>query len=85
MEMRKRDWLLAAALVPFALVWFPFALLATVLIMGWGLLRPRPVKPHNISANVRERSRFFANPPLSHVLDNENRYQQLCVTDLRSE
>lgn len=39
-KLRKRDWLLAAFMVPYVLVWFPFALVGTVLIMAYGF-RPR--------------------------------------------
>lgn len=33
--MRKRDWLMAAALVPYVVVMLPISIVLAVLIVGW--------------------------------------------------
>ena len=33
--MRKRDWLMAAALVPYLMVMLPIATVLAILIVGW--------------------------------------------------
>ena len=69
-RLRKRDWLLAAALVPYVVLWFPFALVGTVLIMAWGL-RPRPKarKRAKHVDRVRERWRTTANGSGKYVCE----------------
>ena len=39
--MRKRDWLMAAALVPYVVVMLPIATVGAVGMVAWGLWMPR--------------------------------------------
>lgn len=39
--MRKRDWLMAAALVPYFVVMLPIATVGAVGMIAWGLWMPR--------------------------------------------
>ena len=39
--MRKRDWLMAAALVPYFIVMLPIATVGAVGLLAWGLWKPR--------------------------------------------
>lgn len=39
--MRKRDWLMAAALVPYFVVMLPIAMVGALGMVAWGLWRPR--------------------------------------------
>ena len=39
--MRKRDWLMAAALVPYFIVMLPIATVGAVGMIAWGLWWPR--------------------------------------------
>lgn len=39
--MRKRDWLMAAALVPYSIVMLPIATVGAVGMIAWGMWRPR--------------------------------------------
>ena len=43
--MRKRDWLMAAALVPYFIVMLPIATVGAVGMIAWGMWMPRR-KPH---------------------------------------
>ena len=39
--MRKRDWLMAAALVPYFVVMLPIATVGAAGMIAWGLWKPR--------------------------------------------
>ena len=44
--MRKRDWLMAAALVPYFVVMLPIATVGAVGMIAWGLWKPRRIEPN---------------------------------------
>lgn len=52
--LRKRDWLMAAALVPYAVVMVPIAACGTALILAYGYRPRRNTGPHRVGDHANQ-------------------------------
>lgn len=60
--MRKRDWLMAAALVPYFVVMLPVAFVGAVGMIAWGTWKPRRDDPDRPGLAGNARSAIKSGP-----------------------
>lgn len=60
--MRKRDWLMAAALVPYFVVMLPIATVGAVGMIAWGMWKPRRDDPDRARSSAIARSAIKSGP-----------------------